>query len=216
MGKGNYVSLVHAIGGFLCVVMLMQRVEATSFTVGGSKGWTCPSDSTPLYNQWAERMRFQIGDSLLFVYPGESDSVLLVTKDDYTNCNTNSPLEKHTDGHTEFKLNQSGPHYFISGNKDNCLKNEKLVVVVLSDRTKKNSSSTTLSPPSPAPSPTPEAPTTPTASPAPPPTTTAAATPAPSDESDHPRSGAPSLFAMSTLVGSLGAFVGSYSLLFLA
>jgi len=64
MGKGNYVSSVHGLGVFVAVVLLMQRGEATTFTVGGSKGWTVPPDHSPLYNQWAEKMRFQIGDSL--------------------------------------------------------------------------------------------------------------------------------------------------------
>ncbi|KAJ8443777.1 hypothetical protein Cgig2_029682 [Carnegiea gigantea] len=207
MRKGKYVNLVHGLGVFVAMMVLMKRCEATTFTVGGSKGWTVPSDNAPVYNQWAERMRFQVGDSL----PG-SDSVLRVTKEDYTNCNTNAPLEKYTDGHTEFKFNQSGPHYFISGNKDNCLKHEMLVVVVLSDRSKKNSSAT-QSPPSPPPSPTP-APAPAPSTPSLPPATTAAA-PAPSTEAPPPPSGAPSLFALRSFVGSLGAFVGS-SLFFLA
>ncbi|KAK9689125.1 hypothetical protein RND81_09G036800 [Saponaria officinalis] len=189
--------------GFLGIMFLMQGSEATTFTVGGSKGWSVPNDNN-VYNQWAEKMRFQIGDSLLFVYQASSDSVLQVSKEDYTNCNTNSPISKFNDGHTLFNFNQSGPYYFISGSKDNCNKNEKLVVVVLADRTTKTPSS----PPSPAPSPT-----TTVASASPPsPTTTAQASPAPSAEANPPpRNGATS-FVMG--FGSLlGAFASSSILL---
>lgn len=69
-----------------------------------------------------------------FHYPAQKDSVLQVTKEDYDNCNTEKPVKKSNDGHTAFKFEQSGAFYFISGVKDNCLKNEKLVVVVMADR----------------------------------------------------------------------------------
>lgn len=47
------------------VFLLVQKSGAFEFTVGGSKGWTIPSDpNTPIYNQWAEATRFQVGDSI--------------------------------------------------------------------------------------------------------------------------------------------------------
>lgn len=51
--------------GFLCLLVLVQKGGAYEFVVGGQKGWSVPSDpnSNP-YNQWAEKSRFQIGDSL--------------------------------------------------------------------------------------------------------------------------------------------------------
>lgn len=89
----------------------------------------------------------------MFNYQSGQDSVIQVTsQQDYENCNTDaSSYEKSSDGHTVIKLNKSGAHFFISGNKNNCLKNEKLLVIVLADRTNKNSNQTT-SPPSPSPS----------------------------------------------------------------
>ncbi|KAH7844576.1 hypothetical protein Vadar_029600 [Vaccinium darrowii] len=70
-----------------------------------------------------------------FEYPAQKDSVLVVlTKEDYDDCNTVNPVTKSADGHTVFKFVQSGPFYFISGVKGNCVKNEKLVVVVMADR----------------------------------------------------------------------------------
>ncbi|KAL0399263.1 UNVERIFIED_CONTAM: Early nodulin-like protein 3 [Sesamum radiatum] len=141
------------LGVVSVVVLMIQKGNAFQFKVGGSGGsWTVPADpSAAIYNQWAEKHRFQIGDSLLFVYDADHDSVLHVTKDDYTNCNTAAPLEKFSDGHTVFTFNQSGPYYFISGSAVNCHKNEKLVVVVMADRSQRNSNQPVSSPPPPPP-----------------------------------------------------------------
>ncbi|XP_027343570.1 early nodulin-like protein 3 [Abrus precatorius] len=148
--------VVHVLGLF-CLLLLLHESDAYQFIVGGQKGWSVPSDpnSNP-YNQWAEKSRFQIGDSLVFNYPSGQDSVIQVTSQDYGSCNTDAYSEKFSDGHTVIKLNQSGPHFFISGNKNNCLKNEKLVVIVLSDRNNRNSNTNqtnTASSPSPSPLP---------------------------------------------------------------
>lgn len=51
--------------GLFSLLLLMQRVGATEFKVGDSKGWTVPTDpNADTFNHWAERHRFQIGDSL--------------------------------------------------------------------------------------------------------------------------------------------------------
>ncbi|KAL0306407.1 UNVERIFIED_CONTAM: Early nodulin-like protein 1 [Sesamum calycinum] len=141
------------LGAVGVVLLMIQKGNAFQFKVGGSGGsWTVPADpNAAIYNQWAEKHRFQIGDSLLFVYDEDHDAVLHVTKDDYTNCNTAAPLEKFSDGHTVFTFNQSGPYYFISGLAVNCHKNEKLVVVVMADRSQRNSNQPVSSPPPPPP-----------------------------------------------------------------
>ncbi|XP_010275992.1 PREDICTED: early nodulin-like protein 3 [Nelumbo nucifera] len=193
--SSRHIKLFHALSLF-SLSLLIQRVSATEFKVGSSNGWAVPTDANaPSYNQWAEKNRFQIGDSLLFVYTPEKDSVLQVNKDDYTNCNTGQPIALFNDGHTSFKFNQSGPYYFISGIVESCLKNEKMVVVVLADRSGR------LAPPSPPPS----TETGPSQSPV--------ETPAPvGEESPSPPSGASSMF-VSFVVSSIGAFLGSSLLL---
>lgn len=146
--------VVHALGLF-CILLLVHKGDAYEFVVGGQKGWSIPSDpnSNP-YSQWAQKSRFQVGDSLVFNYPSGQDSVIQVSSQDYASCNTDAYSQKFSDGHTVINLNQSGPHFFISGNKNSCLKNEKLVVIVLADRNNKNTNQTSPpSPSSPAPSP---------------------------------------------------------------
>ncbi|KAK3021270.1 hypothetical protein RJ639_047261 [Escallonia herrerae] len=188
------------------LLLLVPKGNAYEFVVGGSKGWSVPTDSNATsYNMWAESKRFSIGDTISFVYPADKDSVLLVTPEDYANCSTESPIEKFTDGHTQFKFNHSGPHYFISGVKEHCEKNEKLEVVVLADRSNHGNSTETYanSPPSPAPA-SEESP--------PPPSGMVEInpTPAPTAETPPPSGGAS--ITMS-LVSIAGAFAGSSLLL---
>ncbi|KAG2678017.1 hypothetical protein I3760_12G124000 [Carya illinoinensis] len=197
--SNNKKRSLHVAGLVICLMLLMQKGDATQFKVGGSQGWTVPTDPNFHYNQWAERNRFQIGDSLLFVYPPGQDSVLHVNQEDYNNCNTESPVEKFSDGNTVVNLSQSGPFYFVSGNKDRCLKKEKLLVIVLADR----SNQTRTGSPSPAPAPAGEE------SPSPP-AGTVDINPSPAPVSE-PRSGASSISISS--ISSLAAFTASSLLL---
>lgn len=64
MATINFNEVVHALGLF-CLLVLMQKGDAYEFVVGGQKGWYVPSDpNSNIYNQWAEKSRFQVGDSL--------------------------------------------------------------------------------------------------------------------------------------------------------
>ncbi|KAL6999359.1 hypothetical protein U1Q18_000521 [Sarracenia purpurea var. burkii] len=210
--RWNHNTVFHVLG-LLSLLVLVQNGGAFEFKVGGSSIWAVPIDpKAQNYNQWAENSRFQIGDSLLFVYPADKDVVLQVTKADYASCNTATPIQKYADGHTVFKFNQSGPFYFISGVKDNCLKNEKLVVIVLADRSNRSSTSN-QAPPPPSPSP-PSPPPAVEENPSSPPPGSVETIPSPAPEADHNNhpSGASSI-AVSFMIGSVGGFLGSSLLL---
>ncbi|XP_022858223.1 early nodulin-like protein 3 isoform X2 [Olea europaea var. sylvestris] len=146
----------------------------------------------------------------VFVYPTDRDSVLQVTMDDHTNCNTASPIAKFSDGHTVFKFDQSGPYYFISGVAENCHKNEKLIVVVMADRSDRSKQTVpTSSPPSPSaevPAPSPP----PNFEDSPPTGVDLNPVPAPGQESPTNNGGAS--IDMS-VIGSIGTFLGSFILL---
>ncbi|XP_011043819.1 PREDICTED: early nodulin-like protein 1 isoform X2 [Populus euphratica] len=118
----------------LACYLFTSSAAYNSFYVGGKDGWvTNPSES---YNHWAERNRFQVNDSLVFKYNKGSDSVLLVTKDDYNSCKTKKPLKTMGSGSSVFQFDKSGPYFFISGNEDNCRKGQKMIVAVLSVKPK--------------------------------------------------------------------------------
>ncbi|CAK8577188.1 unnamed protein product [Lathyrus sativus] len=210
--------MVHALTWF-CLMLMIHKGAAYEFIVGGQKGWSVPSDSSyNPFNQWAEKSRFQVGDTLVFNYQSGKDSVLYVKSDDYASCNVGSPYAKYSDGHTVIKLNQSGPHFFISGNKDNCAKNEKITVIVLSDRSNSNnggSSNTNQTSNASPPSPQSSSPSPPSPSPSKPddqsPTPDTNQTPSTSDHGHPPRNGAASVFV--NLAGSVGTLVASVIIL---
>ncbi|XP_058072627.1 early nodulin-like protein 9 [Magnolia sinica] len=197
--SNHHYKAFHALGLFV-ILILVQRAGATEFKVGGATGWTVPTDAKAL-NQWAEMHRFQIGDSLLFVYQPNKDSVFIVNKDDYENCNVEAPKKKFSDGNTIFKFDQSGSYYFISGVRDNCLKNEKLWVVIMADRSTRSSSSNQTNPASP---PSPSAAGSPETTPSMAPVGEEAPSPPPPPP---PRNGASS--KVTSLMGCFAALLGS-------
>ncbi|CAK9175735.1 unnamed protein product [Ilex paraguariensis] len=119
----------------LLCVLFFSFSEARDHLVGGkTDAWKIPSSESDSLNQWAEKSRFLIGDSLVWKYDSSIDSVLQVTKRDYVTCNTSSPIEAYKDGNTNVKLDRSGPFYFISGSEGHCEKGQKLIVVVMSEK----------------------------------------------------------------------------------
>ncbi|CAB4303904.1 unnamed protein product [Prunus armeniaca] len=139
------------VSTLLVILMLglaSSSPQAYKFIVGGKDGWILsPSEN---FNHWAERHRFQVNDTLLFKYKKGSDSVLVVTKEDYFSCNTKTPKQSLTDGDSIFKFERSGPFFFISGNAENCQKGQKLIVVVLAVRSKTQRTPPSQAPPSPS------------------------------------------------------------------
>ncbi|RZC65602.1 hypothetical protein C5167_009292 [Papaver somniferum] len=210
----------------LLVMVQNSAVGAIEFKVGGEKGWSLPSENPKAltYNQWAEMNRFQVGDSLLFVYQPDNDLVMHVNNVDYTNCNTATPIVTYSDGNSVFTFNQSGPFHFISGIRENCLKNEKLIVVVMSDRSgdhSSNSNQTISDSPSPAPSDSSTSPPPPgeieivpapdgMESPSSPPTDSIVISPTSAPPGlESPRySSSPSPVKFASFIVSVGAFVG--------
>ncbi|KAK6934609.1 Phytocyanin domain [Dillenia turbinata] len=99
------------------------------FLVGDEMGWTKPTDDTHVYNDWAQRNRFHVGDSIYFRY--ENDSVLVVESNDYHNCITSDPIYKFEDGNTFFRFDRYGFFYFISGVPGHCQAGQKMIIRVM-------------------------------------------------------------------------------------
>ncbi|KAL7187226.1 hypothetical protein ACSBR1_037320 [Camellia fascicularis] len=128
---GSARDLVSSVLVFL--MMIISFSEARELLVGGkTNAWKTPSSESESLNLWAQNSRFLIGDSLVWNYDGNKDSVVEVRKRDYITCNTSSPIAEHKDGNTKVKLDRSGPFYFISGEEGHCEKGQKLIVVVMS------------------------------------------------------------------------------------
>ncbi|XP_009597978.1 early nodulin-like protein 5 [Nicotiana tabacum] len=105
-------------------------VFATEFAVGGDKGWAVPKvKDDQVYDQWAGKNRFKIGDTLSFEY--KKDSVLVVTKEEYEKCKSSHPIFFSNNGKTIYKLEQPGLYYFISGVSGHCERGLKMIIKVL-------------------------------------------------------------------------------------
>ncbi|KAJ3687871.1 hypothetical protein LUZ61_017035 [Rhynchospora tenuis] len=114
------------------LLILFNPAVADQYTVGGPVGWTMPTEGNEAesnYNHWALRTRFHVGDSLYFKY--ENDSVLLVSRDDYRNCETFNPIAGFTDGNTTFEFDREGFFYFISGEPGHCEAGQRMIVRVM-------------------------------------------------------------------------------------
>ncbi|XP_077238141.1 early nodulin-like protein 14 [Tasmannia lanceolata] len=119
----------------ILISLFLSLSEATDFLVGGTtNSWKIPSSTSESLNQWAESNRFRIGDSLVWKFNDEKDSVLQVTREGYESCNVSNPMAAYKGGSVTVKLERSGPFYFISGASGHCEKGQKLIVVVLSNR----------------------------------------------------------------------------------
>ena len=136
--------------------------------------------------------------------------MLLVTKEDYESCNTASPPAAILagDGNIVFTFDRSGPFYFISGKDDNCKRGEKMVVVVLADRSKRTPVTTPPFSPAPAPDMTVAPPAE--SSPSPPPPGTPAVeivpTAAPPEDTTEPnRAVRMTAGLVAFVIGSVGA-----------
>ncbi|MBA0547886.1 hypothetical protein Golob_019019 [Gossypium lobatum] len=115
--------------------IFLSFAQGKEIMVGGKTGaWKIPSSESDSLNKWAEKARFQIGDSLVWKYDGGKDSVLQVSKEDYTSCNTSNPIAEYKDGNTKVKLEKSGPYFFMSGAKGHCEQGQKMIVVVMSQK----------------------------------------------------------------------------------
>ncbi|CAN1828666.1 Early nodulin-like protein 2 [Linum perenne] len=131
-------------------MLLSSSVTAINFQVGGGDGWVVnPSES---YDHWAQRLRFRVNDSLVFKYKEGEDTVVEVTKADYDECDVSNPVRTMRSGSSVVRFDRSGPFYFVSGKKKNCVGGQKLVVVVLAVRP------AIRAPPSSSPSPVPSIP----------------------------------------------------------
>ncbi|XP_058724935.1 early nodulin-like protein 14 [Vicia villosa] len=132
------------------LVFAFAAAAPKDYLIGGKPdAWKVPSSESDSLNKWAQSVRFRIADHLIFNYETGKDSVLQVSKEDYTSCNISNPIKKYNDGKTKVRFDHSGSYYYISGEKGHCEKGQKVIVSVISPR------SPSVGPVSPASAPSP-------------------------------------------------------------
>uniref|UniRef100_J3M2K3 Phytocyanin domain-containing protein n=2 Tax=Oryza brachyantha TaxID=4533 RepID=J3M2K3_ORYBR len=107
-----------------------ERSDAITFEVGGEHGWAVPpANEAGVYNEWASKNRFLVGDSVHFKYA--KDSVMVVTVDDYDKCQASHPIFFSNNGDTGVRLDRQGLFYFISGVAGHCERGQRMIIKVI-------------------------------------------------------------------------------------
>ncbi|CAA6659132.1 unnamed protein product [Spirodela intermedia] len=97
----------------IVILVLLSSVGSLSvagvdYEVGDDEGWKVPSSGDPqFYNQWASKNRFRVGDAVVFKY--RKDSVMVVTEEDYGNCNSSHPILFDNGGEQKWSWIAQGP-----------------------------------------------------------------------------------------------------------
>ncbi|KAK9091129.1 hypothetical protein Sjap_024306 [Stephania japonica] len=114
----------------LFILSSLLPAHSVEFEVGDKDGWRIPSSKTDdFYNEWASKQRFQVNDTVRFVY--KKDSVLVVNDTEYRKCHSVQPIFFSNNGDTEYTLDRPGLFYFISGVSGHCERGQKMIVKVL-------------------------------------------------------------------------------------
>ncbi|KAL3806052.1 hypothetical protein ACJIZ3_000333 [Penstemon smallii] len=120
-------ALIPCLARVLLLSMICSFSGAREFVIDGNNSWE-------LLNIWAQKNRFEIGDSIVLKYDAKTKSVLEVSEENYKICNKLNPIKSHNDGNTKIALEKSGPVFLINGAEDRCEKGEKLEIKVLSTK----------------------------------------------------------------------------------
>ncbi|KAJ0745086.1 putative Phytocyanin domain, cupredoxin [Helianthus annuus] len=146
---------------FFALISFVSAI--TEYTVGDDMGWRIPApNETELYNVWASKRRFYVGDSLRFRYT--YDSLVIVDKFGFYHCDSSKAIRYYNEGDDVIVLYMPGCMYFTSGEAEECKQGLKMAVQVL------NSGPKPEFPPPPTFNPPPPPPPPPTFDPPPPPT----------------------------------------------
>lgn len=99
------------------ILMMIRTVCGLQYDVGGSAGWVVNED----LQKWASQYTFYVGDELYFHYKRLESSVLLVTEEDYKDCNTDKEVASDEgEGDMVMTLLTAESYFFVSGHADQC------------------------------------------------------------------------------------------------
>ncbi|CAA7410895.1 unnamed protein product [Spirodela intermedia] len=121
---------------FLCAAVLLAPhggnvAAALQHKVGDLDAWGIPPSSKPdVYSIWSQTRSFQMGDSLMFLYPPSQDAVVQVTALAFESCSIEDPILKMDDGNSLFNITSAGEFYFTSGVVGRCEKNQRLRISI--------------------------------------------------------------------------------------
>ncbi|XP_048134242.1 umecyanin-like [Rhodamnia argentea] len=133
------------------ILAMLRSMEAASYTVGDSAGWSTPGNGASFYSSWASGHTFRVGDVLVFNFIDGQHSVAVVSPSDFNSCNTASPIALLTSAPVDYTINTTGTFYFICTHDSHCSQGQKLAVTAGTASGPTTSPPGTTTPPPPPP-----------------------------------------------------------------
>ncbi|RVW81068.1 Basic blue protein [Vitis vinifera] len=124
MGEGRGSAIVATVLLF-CLLLHCDTAHATTYAVGGAKGWTLDVVG------WPYGKRFMAGDILVFNYNAAAHDVVSVNKVGYNTCTVPRGASKvyHT-GKDQIKL-VKGQNFFICSFPGHCQSGMKIAITAM-------------------------------------------------------------------------------------
>ncbi|XP_022766321.1 basic blue protein-like [Durio zibethinus] len=121
-GRGSVRQAKFAAAIFLlCLLVCLENVDAATYTVGGSSGWTFNMAN------WSKGKRFRAGDVLVFNYDATIHNVVAVNRGGYTSCTTPAGAKVYNSGKDQVKL-AKGLNFFICNTAGHCESGMKIAI----------------------------------------------------------------------------------------
>ncbi|KAI9093550.1 hypothetical protein K1719_026999 [Acacia pycnantha] len=112
-------SLSGAAVSLLAIFMVLQLSSvamATDHIVGDDSGWTGNYN----YTEWANNMKFVVGDNLVFKYDKTKHDVYKVNGTMFQNCTVPDNSQKLSSGNDVIPLDSAGKTWYICGFPNHC------------------------------------------------------------------------------------------------
>ncbi|MBA0738126.1 hypothetical protein Gogos_011534 [Gossypium gossypioides] len=120
-GSGSASQAKFWVALLFCFLVFWENVDAATYTVGGSNGWTFNMAS------WPRGKRFRAGDTLFFKYDATIHNVVAVNRGGYRSCITPAGAKVYKSGKDEVKLGK-GMNYFICNIAGHCESGMKIAI----------------------------------------------------------------------------------------
>ncbi|GMI89543.1 plantacyanin [Hibiscus trionum] len=120
-GSGSASLAKFRVALLICLLVFSGTTDASTYTVGGSDGWT--------FNMvtWPRGKRFRAGDTLLFKYDPMIHNVVVVNSGGYQRCITPTGAKVYNSGKDEVKL-RKGLNLFICNIAGHCESGMKIAI----------------------------------------------------------------------------------------
>ncbi|XP_057967384.1 cucumber peeling cupredoxin-like [Malania oleifera] len=125
--------------GLICCFMvaaaaMQSRIAAAdTHVVGDSSGWTVPQEGATAYSDWAAKVDFKVGDTLVFNWTGTHDVAEVSNSTAYANCSKTSTINSVlSTSPVNINLTSNGTRYFICTVGQHCERGQKVTVSIKS------------------------------------------------------------------------------------